>query len=89
MGLSIASPPGEIIPRIRSAVEGAIPGASVDVTGSGTHFEIRVVSEAFEGKRTLARQRMVLQSIAHLMSGDNPPVHAIDKLETIVPEPAA
>jgi acid stress-induced BolA-like protein IbaG/YrbA len=88
MGMSIASPPGEIIPRIRQAVEASIPGAQVEVSSNGNHFEIRVVSAEFDGKRTLARQRMVLQSIAHLMNGDNPPVHAIDRLETLVPEPA-
>jgi acid stress-induced BolA-like protein IbaG/YrbA len=84
--LSIAAPPGEIIPRIREAVEAAIPDASVEVQGNGNHFEIRVVSPVFDGKRTLARQQMVLRSIAHLMSGDNAPVHAIDRLETLVPE---
>ncbi len=57
----------------------------MQISGGGGHFEIRVVSAAFEGKKTLAKQRMVYSAISHLMSGDNPPVHAIDRLETSVP----
>ena len=85
MPLSIAAPPQEILPQIRQSIESAIPGASVDVEGSGTHFRLVVVSEQFEGQRTLQRQRMVLSAIKHLMEGDNPPVHAIDSLETRTP----
>jgi len=82
MPMSIASPPREIVPAVESAIRDAIPGAQVEVKANGTHFEIAVRSPAFEGKRSLARQRMVLSAIKHLMDGDNPPVHAIDKLET-------
>jgi len=82
MPMSIASPPREIVPAVQEAITKAIPGATVEVRANGTHFEISVRSEAFEGKRTLARQRMVLSAIKHLMEGDNPPVHAIDRLET-------
>ena len=85
MPLQISAPPQEIVPRIRTAVQAAIPGAQVDVVANGNHFELRVVSPAFAGKRTLERQRMVLSSLRELMSGDHAPVHAIDKLETVVP----
>jgi len=80
--MSIASPPREIVPTVRAAIVQAIPGAEVEVRANGTHFEISVRAAAFEGKRTLARQRMVLSAIKHLMEGDNPPVHAIDRLDT-------
>ena len=69
--------------QVRQAIEDAIEGASVDVAGGGGHFEIRVVSSAFEGKTLLQKQRMVYKAIAHLMSGDAAPVHAVDKLETL------
>jgi len=82
MGMSIASPPREIVPRVRDAILQAIPGAEVEVKANGSHFEIRVRSATFEGMRTLHRQRLVLSAIKHLMEGDNPPVHAIDVLET-------
>ena len=85
MPLQISAPPRETVPRIQAAVQAAIPGAQVDVVANGNHFELRVVSPAFAGKRTLERQRMVLSSLRELMSGDHAPVHAIDKLETVVP----
>jgi len=85
MPLTIAQPPQEILPRLRSAIEAAIPGSEVSVSGSGTHFEISVVSSAFEGKNTLARQRMVYAAITELMTGDQAPVHAIDRMETRTP----
>jgi acid stress-induced BolA-like protein IbaG/YrbA len=69
--------------QIADAVRAAIEGAVVEVKGSGGHFEIRVVSSVFEGKNTLAKHRLVLGSIKHLMGGDAAPVHAIDKLETL------
>ncbi|PKN56132.1 MAG: BolA family transcriptional regulator [Deltaproteobacteria bacterium HGW-Deltaproteobacteria-14] len=70
---------------IVTAVSGAIPGAEVEVThGSGGHYALRVVSAAFAGKSLLDKQRMVYRALAPLMSGPNAPVHAIDRLETVV-----
>jgi acid stress-induced BolA-like protein IbaG/YrbA len=43
------------------------------------------MSAAFEGKNTLAKQRMVYAAITHLMTGDSAPVHAVDRLETTLP----
>jgi acid stress-induced BolA-like protein IbaG/YrbA len=83
--LQIGAPPQEIVPRLREAIEAAIPGAVAEVTGRGNHFEIAVVSSAFEGKNTLARQRMVYAAIAPFMKGDGAPVHAVDRLETRTP----
>jgi len=64
----------------------AIPGADVEVTGSGGHFEIKVVSSAFEGLNTLKKQRLVYSAIKELMAGDNAPVHAIDRMITETPD---
>jgi len=66
--------------QARKAIEDAIPGADVTVTGGGGHFEIRVVSTAFEGKRILARQRMVYAAITPLMAGTDAPMHAVDRM---------
>ncbi|NNL64814.1 MAG: BolA/IbaG family iron-sulfur metabolism protein [Myxococcales bacterium] len=49
------------------------------------HFEIRVVSSAFEGLSRVKQQQLVYGAITPLMSGDAPPVHAVDRLETLVP----
>ena len=85
MPLQISPPANETLGQIRAAIEAAIPGAELQVAGEGGHFEIRVVSEAFSGKNTLAKQRMVYGAIAHLMRGENAPVHAVDRLETLTP----
>ena len=85
MALQISPPAGETVAEIRKAILEAIPNCEVEVTGSGGHFEIRVVSAAFEGRNTLAKQRMVYAAITHLMTGGSAPVHAVDRLETTLP----
>ena len=85
MALQISPPAGETLKQLREAIASAIPEAQIDVAGAGGHFEIRVVSAAFEGKNTLAKQRMVYSAIAHLMKGEAAPVHAVDRLETLTP----
>ena len=74
--------------RIREAIESAIEGAQVEVSGDGRHFNLRVVSAAFEGKNTLGRHRLVLGAIKELMGGDDAPVHAIDSIKALTPEQA-
>ncbi len=76
---------GDVLEAIRNAITDAIPGAQVQASGGGGHFSIEVVSQAFEGKRLLDKQRMVYMAIAHLMDGNMAPVHAVDSLKTIVP----
>jgi stress-induced morphogen len=70
-----------VLDDIKQAIETAIAGSTAQVTsGSGGHFEIRVKAAFFAGKTPVAQQRLVLSAIAHLMKGDNAPVHAIDKI---------
>ena len=85
MPLQISPPAEETIAKLRDAILAALPDADVAVSGGGGHFEIRVVSPAFEGKRTLARQRLVYDAIGPLMRGENAPVHAVDRLTTQTP----
>lgn len=77
---------GSLTDAIAAAIEDAIPGADAQVTGTGGHFTVRVVSKAFEGKSLLGKQRLVMKVLTPFMAGDNAPVHAIDRLETIIPE---
>lgn len=42
--------------------------------GGNTHWRLTIVSEAFRGKPTLARHRLVYQALGELM--DNP-IHAL------------
>lgn len=73
--------PEEVAEKIRGSIAEEIPGAVIEVTpGSGGHFEIRVVSNVFEGKNRVQQQQTVYKAITHLMKGTNPPVHAVDRL---------
>jgi acid stress-induced BolA-like protein IbaG/YrbA len=75
---------GPIVEQIREAIARALPGAEVRVTaGQPGHFSLSVRSGQFQNQSRLACQRLVYKAIAHLMSGERAPVHAIDQLETI------
>ncbi len=74
-----------ILDQLRTSIEEAIPGATVQVDGGGGHYTLDVTSEAFEGKNRVQAQRLVLSSIAHLMKGEGAPVHAVDSLRTRTP----
>lgn len=75
-----------IATQLHEAIAAKLPGSTVEVTiGSPGHYSIAVVSDAFAGKTPLAKQRLVYSAIAHLMGGDDAPVHAIDRLTTQVP----
>lgn len=86
MALQILNQPDEVLGKIKAAIESQIDGARVEVSSmSPGHFEIRVVSEAFAGLSRVKQQQLVYGAITPLMSGDAPPVHAVDRLETVVP----
>jgi acid stress-induced BolA-like protein IbaG/YrbA len=85
VALQIHPPAEEVHDRLRGVIQEALPDAQVEVEGAAGHFVIRVVSKEFEGKNTLAKQRLVLAAIAPLMKGEGAPVHAIDRLETRTP----
>lgn len=85
MGTHLTTFEGSVPDAIIKAVQGAIEGADVVVAGGGGHYTITVKSSAFEGKNMVQRHRMVLSSIKELMAGDQPPVHAVDKVETLLP----
>ena len=76
---------GSITEAIEQAITSKIADAKVEVRGGGGHYDISVVSSAFAGKSTLEKHRMVLGAIAHLMSGDLAPVHAVDSIKATAP----
>lgn len=85
MTLSQMSPPQEVGAAARQAIEATIPGAKVEVTPSSPgHYEISVTSNAFAGKSKVQQQQLVYKAIFDLMQGDAAPIHAIDRLQTIV-----
>jgi acid stress-induced BolA-like protein IbaG/YrbA len=75
----------DTLAQLRQRIADAIPGAEIAVRGSGGHFEIDVVSEAFEGLNTLKKQRLVYSAIKELMAGDDAPVHAVDRMRLTTP----
>ncbi len=82
-----AGPEPEVTVRqIREAIEGAIAGARAEVRcASPGHYEIRVISETFAGQPKLRQHQRVYSAITPLMSGDAPPVHAVDRLDCVIP----
>ena len=76
------SPP--IVAQIEAAIAQALPGAVVLVSvGQPGHFSLAVRSAQFQDQSRVACQRLVYKAIAHLLSGERAPVHAIDQLETL------
>jgi stress-induced morphogen len=79
-------PPEEIAGRLREAIAAAVEDAEIEVYPRGPgHFEICVVSAAFEGKSRVQQHQLVYGAIADLMAGAQAPVHAIDKLDCRIP----
>ncbi len=76
---------GSVPEAIEKALKEKMADARITVRGGGGHYEIEVVSQAFAGKSTLEKHRLVLTSIAHLMQGNDAPVHAVDSIRATVP----
>ena len=79
------APWNSIEDQLKQAIEAELSDATAEVADNGGHFQIRVTSPVFEGKRTLEKQRLVYSAIKEFMAGTNAPVHAVDRLETLVP----
>jgi len=63
------------VDRVKALIEAGLPGAEVEVSGDGRHFEARVVSAAFEGKSLIQRHRMVLATVNSEIASDE--LHAL------------
>lgn len=73
--------PEEIAQQLAQAIERALPGSRAGVQiGSPGHFELEVTSSALVGLSRVKQQQTVYAAIAHLMAGDEAPVHAIDRM---------
>jgi len=67
--------------NIKKLIEAGLPGAKVEVTGDGRHFEAVVISDAFEGKTLIQRHRMVMATVKDQIASDE--LHALSiKAET-------
>ena len=86
MSLHLNTLESSVASEIQKSITKAIEDARVEVTGSGGHYSIVVISQAFANRSMLESQRLVYSAIAHLMAGNNAPVHAVDKLTTKTPQ---
>ncbi len=75
----------EIQRRIESAIEGARAEVR-DYTGTGDHFEVLVVANAFEGRPLLERHQMVYAALGAAVDGQT--IHALT-LKTLTPAQAS
>ena len=68
---------------VADLIRGGMPGAQVEVTGDGSHFEAVVVSGDFAGKTPIQKQRMVMATVRQqIASGE---LHALS-IKTFTPE---
>ena len=61
--------------QLTQILQSAFPDAEISVTGQGGKFDLRIVDEQFENKRTVARQQAVYAPLnSYIASGE---VHAV------------
>jgi stress-induced morphogen len=73
--------PEEVVEKIEESIEDAEVQIQ-DLTGTRDHYQVVVVSPAFEGKTRIKQHRLVYDALEEEMKG---PIHAL-KLETRTPD---
>ena len=71
--------------QIRATLEKALPGSTIemqDLTGGGEHWQVFIVSPAFEGKGLVEQHRMVNEALKEEMADQR--IHAL-ALKTYTP----
>ena len=69
--------------QVEALIKAEIPDSQVQVVSSeGSHFEVTVVSAAFEGKRRVQQHQMVYAAVKSAM--DTEVIHAL-QLKTLTP----
>ena len=67
---------------VAQLIRAGVPGAEVEVSGDGSHFDAIVVSEAFEGLSPIKKQRLVMDAVKEqIASGE---LHALS-IKTLTP----
>ncbi len=62
--------------EVQRLIEAGLPGCEVRVSGDGSHFDVVVVGDVFEGKSMVDEQRMVYATLGdNITSGA---IHAIN-----------
>ena len=71
--------------EIEDLIKAGLACESVKVSGDGHHFQAKVVSTEFEGKRPVARQQLVYATVQPQISSGE--LHALS-LKTLTPAEA-
>lgn len=67
---------------IKKYISSGLQCEHLEVTGDGAHFEAVIVSQAFEGKRPIARHQLVYAALGDRMRDE---IHALS-MKTLTPE---
>jgi acid stress-induced BolA-like protein IbaG/YrbA len=68
--------------QVRQYIADGLPHEYIDVQGDGSHFDAIIVSNAFEGKRPIARHQLVYAALGDRMKTD---IHALS-MRTLTPD---
>ncbi|MEX0807064.1 MAG: BolA family transcriptional regulator [Candidatus Binatia bacterium] len=71
--------------EIKTTLEKALPGSTIetqDLTGGGDHWQVSIVSPAFEGKGLIEQHQMVYAALQDAMGDQR--IHAL-ALKTFTP----
>ncbi len=72
----------DISDQIKQRIEEAIPNTQAEVIcGSDRHYTLTVISSSFNGLTQVKQHQLVYTTIKDLMSGDDAPIHAIDRMD--------
>ena len=63
--------------QIQQYILDGIDCTHIEINGDGRHFYATIVSPAFEGIRTLARQRAVYAALGDKILGNDAHIHAL------------
>ena len=74
------------ISEVRELVLAAFPESEVDVELAGGHYTVSVISEAFDGVRSVARQQRVYAPLASAIASGH--MHAVN-IRAMTPAEAA
>ena len=67
--------------QVRQYIAEGLTCSFIDVQGDGSHFEAIIVSDAFDGKRPIARHQLVYAALGDRMKAE---IHALS-MRTLTP----
>ncbi|TCK41836.1 BolA protein family transcriptional regulator [Paraburkholderia sp. BL8N3] len=68
--------------QVKDYIAGGLACQHLEVEGDGQHFFATIVSDAFEGKRLIARHQLVYAALGERMRAE---IHALS-MKTLTPE---